>query len=107
MPEEVAIQMTLVENGLGQRAVPIYFASFHVPLELYNDDAANRGAFSRMSDAQNADVESSFVYHFTDKNYGREVFYVSSPDELHTASIAGTILQGFGVEHRIAPKTAH
>ncbi len=99
MTEDIVIQTTYTENGHGQRIVPIYFTSFHVPLELYNDEAMNRKASSLVSFAQNAGCESSFVRHFTNTNYGREMFYVSSPDRSHTGTITEAILNGFGISY--------
>lgn len=101
MPEDIILQETLVENGLGEKVVPIYFSQFHIPQEDYADLEKNVRAYSAMQGAQNRIDESSCVQHFTVKNYGREAFYVASPDKKHTQDICEAILNGFGMKYSL------
>ena len=99
MPEEIVIQEKLVENGLGERIIHIYFALFHIPTEIFLDEIKSRRASSMARSVQNDCTESSFIHNFEVANYGRQAVYASSPNRQHTKNICEALLESFEIEY--------
>ena len=98
MPESVPLQETLVQNGRGERIIPIYICTIPVPRELFLNEALNQVAYKRAAAAADASTESSNIHQFKDLYYELQIFYVSSPNRAHTQSIATELAAGFGLD---------
>lgn len=101
MPEDIIIQETLVENGLGQKIIPIYFSLFHIPNEIYQDKKKNREVSLMAQTAMNRGIESSLVKILDVRIYGMTAIYVASPNKKHTQGICEAFLKSFNMDYVI------
>ena len=101
MPENIIIQEMLVENGLGQKIIPIYFSLFHIPNEIYQDKKKNSQVSLMARTAMNKGIESSLVERLDVRVYGMMAIYVASSNKKHTRGICEAILKSFNIDYVI------
>ena len=78
MPVELIIQEMMVENGKGEKIIPIYHTNVHVPKADFEDEVKNQRAHTLMESASTRGTESSFVQNFPITSYGQICFYSKS-----------------------------
>ena len=102
MPEKlkVVVQKNLVENGRGERVVPVHYTFLQIPKKKFDDAGLNKQAHEKAMGVQDSTHHSS-NFASIESMYGAVAFYIESPQKEHTGNIARAIAKGFGLEIKV------
>ena len=95
MPERIIIQQTMAENGVGERTVPIYFATFYISRKKLEvcAEASQRAIGSSPLSAHTRGFKSQY----DDRNF----IHIETPNLEHTTAVARAIADAAGLEYQI------